>query len=97
VELVSARLRERRDVVLAALERHVEGATWTRPEGGLFLQLTLTSGVDAREVLARAEGVRAAAGGDLLGFPHTIRLNYGEPPLDELEAGIERLARAIAV
>ena len=41
--------RERRDIMLAALERHFpEGCSWTRPEGGLFLWRACPSGSTRR-------------------------------------------------
>lgn len=95
VELVAARLRERRDALIAALERHLPEATWTRPEGGIFLLLRLPPGTDARAVLGAAEGVEATPGAELMGLPNSIRLNYGEPALAEIEEGVERLAVAI--
>jgi len=59
---ITGLLRARRDAMLAALEKHFSGARWTRPAGGYFVWLELPLGTDAREVLARAEGVVAAAG-----------------------------------
>lgn len=39
--------RRRRDIMLAALERHMpEGTTWTIPEGGFFIWVTLPEGID---------------------------------------------------
>jgi DNA-binding transcriptional MocR family regulator len=67
-----------------------------RPEGGIFLHLRLTPGTDAKGLVSRADGVTALAGADFGGFPHTLRLNYAEPALDEIEPGIERLAAALA-
>ena len=44
--------RERRDVMLAAMERYFpDEVTWTRPEGGLFLWATLPDRCDATAVL----------------------------------------------
>jgi DNA-binding transcriptional MocR family regulator len=96
VEFLAARLRERRDVLLAALERNLPDATWTRPEGGIFLLLRLPPGTDARAVLEAAEGVEATPGVEFMGLPNSIRLNYGAPALDEIEEGVARLARAAA-
>lgn len=47
--------RRRRDAMLAALAAHMpEGVTWTRPEGGLFVWLTLPTHIDAADLLQRA-------------------------------------------
>jgi DNA-binding transcriptional MocR family regulator len=94
VEFVAARLLERRDLLIAALQKHLPDATWTRPEGGIFLLLRLPPGTDAGAVLAAAEGVEATPGVEFMGLPNSIRLNYGAPALAEIEEGVERLARA---
>lgn len=45
----------RRDTMLDALARHMpEAVEWTRPEGGMFIWLTLPRGMDAGDLLARA-------------------------------------------
>jgi DNA-binding transcriptional MocR family regulator len=90
------KLRERRDAIVAALDKHVPDASFVRPEGGIFLMLRLTPGTDAKGLVSRAEGVTALPGADFGGFPHTIRLNYAEPAPEEIEPGIERLAAALA-
>ena len=47
VERARAAYRRRRDAMLAALQRHMpEGATWTKPKGGLFVWVRLPEGVD---------------------------------------------------
>ena len=47
--------RRRRDVMLEALAEHFGGrASWTRPQGGLFIWATLDGGVDTTDLLARA-------------------------------------------
>ena len=55
----SATLRElyrrRRDVMLDALAEHLPPeATWTRPQGGLFIWATLPDYIDTTDLLARA-------------------------------------------
>jgi len=59
LELVGSLLNARRDALIAALEEHLggTGASWSVPEGGYFLWLELPDEVDARELLAAAEGV----------------------------------------
>jgi len=58
--------------------------------------LKLAPGTDAKAALDGAEGDEALPGSAAGGFPHTVRLNHAEPPLDEIEAGIERLAVTLA-
>jgi DNA-binding transcriptional MocR family regulator len=97
-----AHYRRRRDAMLAALERHMpSGVTWTRPQGGLFVWLTLPAGIDTRALLkrsvaeARVAFVPGAAffAGDA--GHNTIRLSYSLPSEDEIAQGIERLAALV--
>ena len=98
LERLKEELRERRDTLLGALESSfgdMDGAQWTRPDGGIFVVLSLTPGIDAAKVVERAEGVNAAPGDDFGGMPHTIRLNFAGPAsVDQIEPAIERLAAA---
>jgi DNA-binding transcriptional MocR family regulator len=90
-------LRVRRDAMLAALEKHLPDATWSRPAGGYFLWLELPGGASARELAERAKGVTFVLGSDFGGGPDTARLAYSYVSVDEIEAGVERLAAALPV
>jgi 2-aminoadipate transaminase len=100
-----ARLRQvyraRRDVTLAALERHMpRGVTWTRPRGGFFVWLTLPSGVHARPLVdaARVQGVDFAPGAGFFaggGGERNLRLAFSFVPPDEIERGVRILADII--
>ena len=47
--------RARRDHMLAALSREMpEGVAWTKPEGGMFVWITLPQGIDGADLLARS-------------------------------------------
>lgn len=91
--------RRRRDAMLAALERYMpEGVTWSRPEGGLFIWVTLPAGVDGAALLERSvreAGVAFVPGGafftDGTGR-NTIRLSFSLPAESEIDTGIRRLA-----
>jgi DNA-binding transcriptional MocR family regulator len=94
--------RRRRDWLLAALQRHMPaGVSWTHPQGGLFVWVTLPAGVDAAALLQRSlkeAGVAFVPGG---AFFHdgrgrnTLRLSYSLPGEAEIDRGIARLARLI--
>jgi DNA-binding transcriptional MocR family regulator len=88
-------LKARRDALLAAFEANLPGATWSRPEGGLFTWLQLPGTPDGREVLRRAEGVSARDGTAFSAVSSSLRLCFAAAPPDELEAGVERLAAAL--
>jgi len=101
------RIREqyavKRDALLAALDSHINpewGVSWTRPEGGLFLWMTLPVWMDASTLLRQAlrENVAFVIGSAFhcngLG-QNTLRLNFSYPQVDDLDEGVRRLARAI--
>ena len=53
VETLRAVYGRRRTAMLEALERHMpEGVDWTRPEGGMFVWVTLPRGMDGAELFA---------------------------------------------
>jgi len=94
--------RQRRDVMLAALEEHFpEGTSWTRPQGGLFLWARLPEGFDAGEFLkiaVKEEKVAFVPG--FAFYPdgngrNTLRLNFSNAQPDKIREGIARLGRAI--
>lgn len=101
VQGVSRRCRERRDAMLAALERHLPpGARWTIPDGGLYLWVRLPEGVSALALyrVALAHDVVVAPGGAYFpeGDDHPfIALNFAAQPPERIEEGIRRLAAAL--
>ena len=99
---IRACYRERRDAMLNAMERHFPaGVRWTRPEGGMFLLITLPEHIDASEVLSDAlrEQVAFVPGEDFHwrgDGRNTFRLNFSCHPPGVIEAGIGRLAQVLA-
>ena len=93
---------ERRDLMLDCMEKFFpEGVTWTRPEGGLFLWVTLHEGIDTSKLLIKAleEKVAFVPGAPFHasgGGENTLRLNFSNATHEQITAGIERLGRAIA-
>jgi 2-aminoadipate transaminase len=93
--------RKRRDAMLDALESYFPAeATWSRPEGGLFLWATLPSYIDTTDLLARAlrENVAfvpgAAAFVDGRGGS-SMRLNFSASGEDEIREGVKRIGRVV--
>lgn len=92
--------RRKRDVMVASLAREMPaGVAWTRPQGGLFLWVTLPEGMDTERLLREAveeEGVAYVVG---TGFhadgrgANAMRLNFSFPSEADIEEGIRRLAR----
>jgi 2-aminoadipate transaminase len=90
--------RERRDALLAALTDYMPaGATWTEPQGGLFVWATLPEGLDSKAMMPRAIAARVAyvpgtgfyADGTGTG---NMRLNFSFPPPERIREGVRRLA-----
>jgi len=94
--------RTRRDTMLQALAHHFPAdLVRTRPQGGLFLMLTLAGRRNARDYLQRAlaEGVAFVPGDEFHldgGGSNTMRLNFSNPPPNEIEEGIAKLRRAVS-
>ena len=92
---------ERRNAMIAAIEKYFpEEAHFTRPEGGLFLWVTLLEGVDTVALLPKAAAKKVAfvpgspfyANG---GGENTLRLSFSSVPPDVIEEGIRRLGEVI--
>ncbi len=101
LEKSKALYRSKRDLMLRLLEENMpEGVTWTHPEGGLFLFLTLPEGFDAVKFYdkALAAGVAYVAGEffhtDRSGH-NTMRLNFSFMSPEKIEKGIPLLAKLI--
>jgi 2-aminoadipate transaminase len=94
--------RERRDAMLEALAASVgERATWTKPEGGLFLWLTLPGETDTPGLLAEALKKNVAfVPGNAFYFDDrgkdALRLNYSMTGPEKIREGIARLGSLIA-
>lgn len=90
--------RDKRDLLLGLLEEYMpEGVTWTHPEGGLFLFLTMPEDFDAVNFydVALDAGVAYVAGEffhpDRSG-KNTMRLNFSFMTPEKITAGIKLLA-----
>lgn len=94
--------RVKRDAMLAALEEHFGGgATWSRPDGGLYIWLSMPEGSDITAI--RDKVLETADVGYLPGpnfAPDGVsgrnraRLCFGYNTPDEIQEGIARLATA---
>ena len=103
VKLIRQIYRERRDVMLQALKDFFPPAvTWTHPQGGLFLWVTLPEGLDMEAVFKSAvEQNVAFVPGDSFyandgreGSRH-MRLNFSNAAPEQIREGIRRLAAAV--
>jgi DNA-binding transcriptional MocR family regulator len=94
--------KERLDTMLGCIDRYLPADTeYTRPDGGLFVWLTLAGDRDMQKLLTAAtrEYKVAFVPGepffvDASGGRNTFRLNFsGESP-ERLEEGLRRLGQA---
>jgi 2-aminoadipate transaminase len=99
IETVRNALRERRDALVAALERDLPEARFTPPQGGYFMWVELPDAVRVSELeaAARERGVIFVKGTDFLleGGENTMRLAYSGVTPPEIDEGVGRLAEAV--
>lgn len=94
--------KHRRDKMLEALAKYMpEGTDWTKPEGGMFIWVTLPKGMDGAALLAasiESEKVAFVPGkaffADGTGA-NTLRLSYSCTNDEMIDEGIMRLGRLI--
>ena len=96
---ICAVYQARRDAMLEALERYMPvGTRWTRPDGGMFLWITLPEGYNTTELLKVAleqQRVAFVPGGAFHangGGENTMRLNFSYSPPEQIAEGVRRLA-----
>ena len=95
--------RDRRDAMVAALREHFPPqATWTEPEGGIFIWATLPEYIDTNDLLAKAlrEDVAFVPGQaayvDENRGRSSMRLNFSGVGEGEIREGVRRIGKAIA-
>ena len=93
--------RHRRDTMLTTLKQTMpSGCTWTEPQGGLFLWMTVPTSVDTAQLLSAATKRDVAfvpgspfwVGG---GVHNTLRLNFSNASEQNIITGITRLAETL--
>jgi 2-aminoadipate transaminase len=101
IKLIRKVYKERRDVMLAAMDRFFPPeADWTQPEGGLFLWGTLPERLNSKDVLASAIEKKVAFVPGEPFFPNgggynTMRLNFSYSTNERIIEGISRLGEVI--
>lgn len=90
--------RDKRDYLLSLLEKYMPaGVSWTHPEGGLFLFVTLPENIDTVALYDRAlsSGVAYVAGSFFYvdgSHKNTMRLNFSFLDKERMEPGIKLLS-----
>ncbi|MBX5238691.1 PLP-dependent aminotransferase family protein [Rhizobium sp. NLR22b] len=103
VAKIKAVYSHRRDCMLAALQKYMpEGTGWTKPEGGMFIWITLPEGMDGAMLLAKSlETAKVAFVPGNAFFAdgsgaNTFRVSFSCANEQMIEDGIGRLGRLIA-
>jgi len=100
VKVIQDTYRVRRDAMLDSLDEHMpEGVSWTKPQGGLFLWLTLPQQFNATEMLQEAISEKVAYVPGEFFHPdasgkNTMRLNFSFCNSELINEGISRLGKA---
>jgi 2-aminoadipate transaminase len=101
VQLIRQVYGERRDVMLDALERYFPpGASWTRPQGGLFLWATLPQEIDTLALMPKAIENKVIYVPGSAFYPdgtghNTFRLNFSNAKPEQIQLGIRRLGEVL--
>ncbi|MBB2676255.1 UNVERIFIED_ORG: hypothetical protein GGE44_005875 [Rhizobium esperanzae] len=100
---IKAAYSHRRNCMLAALEKYMpKGTSWTKPEGGMFIWITLPDGMDGAKLLAKSlETAKVAFVPGKAFFAdgsgaNTFRLSFSCANEQMIEDGIGRLGKLIA-
>jgi 2-aminoadipate transaminase len=103
VRLIRDVYRERRNAMLSSLDKYLPGEVrWTRPQGGLFLWVTLPERLNAGSLLQQALEMKVAfvPGTNFYadGTGHnTMRLNFSYVRPELIVEGIKRLGHILEV
>lgn len=99
VQKICLEYGRRRDVMLKEMaECFPSSVSWTKPQGGMFLWVTLPEHLDSVKLLTRAieEKVAYVPGAPFYSKDacfNTLRLNYSNSTPDKIKSGIRRLAK----
>lgn len=101
IEELRALYRRRRDTMLEALAAHLPAeATWTQPQGGLFIWATLPEYLDTTDLLALALAHNVAFVPGRAAFldgrgGSSLRLNFSGSGEDDIREGVRRIGEIV--
>ena len=93
--------KKKRDIMIEALETYMpKGTDFTRPDGGMFLWVTLKGNIDTEKLLKKALEFNVAYVIGSAFYPdgrgkNSMRLNYTFSKDEDIVEGIKRLSKAI--
>lgn len=101
IDFIKNLYRDKCNLMLSSLDEYVgDKASYTRPEGGLFIWLTINGG-NGDEIAKKAiENKVAVVTGSSFnpiqgGFSPSVRLNYSTPSDEQIVEGVKRLAKIL--
>jgi 2-aminoadipate transaminase len=101
IESIRKLYRDKCNLMLSELDKHIAGkAVYTRPEGGLFIWLTVDGGNGdeiAKKAIANKVAVVTGSSFNPIqgGFSPSVRLNYSTPSDEQIIEGVKRLAEVL--
>jgi len=103
IDRIIGAYREKRDLMLEKLDEYMpkmDGLKWTRPEGGLFLWITLPENMDAcvmfKEAIDKNVAYVVGSAFDPQGkVRNTMRVNFSYASKEAIVEGVKRLAEVI--
>lgn len=104
IQATRDKYREKRNAMVKALERYMpkrDDISWTKPEGGLFLWITLPPFIDTDKLLLKAVEKKVAfvaGSGFYVDNPehNSMRMNFSYPTHEQIEEGVKRLGLVVA-
>jgi 2-aminoadipate transaminase len=100
-EKIKTLYKNKRDIMLESMSKYLPSETkWTKPDGGLFLWVTLPDNIDTRDLLKKAvekkvafvPGTAFACDGNI---KNTMRINFSNASDENIVEGIKRLGQVI--
>ena len=93
IEAILPAYRDKLSAMLSELESFPKGTVYTKPEGGLFIFVTMPEGFDATKVFQEAiqRGVAYVSGTFFYpdgGHLNTLRLNFSNSTLEQIHTGM---------
>ena len=102
VAKIKSAYQTRRDCMLTCLQKYMpDSVSWTRPEGGMFVWVTLPAELDGAELLAEALKTQKVAFVPGRAFfadgsnGNTLRLSFSQADEATIEEGIRRLGELL--
>lgn len=93
--------KDRRDAMLTSLQEHFPSeVTWTKPEGGFYVWVTLPGSIDSREMAPKAIAAKVAYVPGTAFFADgngasALRLSYCHPTPGRIKEGVFSLSKVV--